>query len=75
MSNASELLNALSWRQAGPFRGGRSVAVATDPQYTGQITWRGVQDGLAILRQCSMQRLVSHRPLAPVAVVVMDARS
>jgi len=32
MSNASELLNALQWRQAGPFRGGRSVAAAGDPR-------------------------------------------
>jgi hypothetical protein len=32
MSNASELLNALPWRQAGPFRGGRNVAASGDPQ-------------------------------------------
>ncbi len=32
MTDASELLNSLPWRQAGPFRGGRSVAAAGDPQ-------------------------------------------
>ncbi|HEX5164540.1 MAG TPA: glycosyl hydrolase, partial [Thermomicrobiales bacterium] len=31
MTNASGLLSSLPWRQAGPFRGGRSVAVAGDP--------------------------------------------
>jgi photosystem II stability/assembly factor-like uncharacterized protein len=32
MANTPELLNSLPWRLGGPFRGGRSVAVAGDPQ-------------------------------------------
>jgi photosystem II stability/assembly factor-like uncharacterized protein len=32
MHDASELLGSMHWRQAGPFRGGRSVAVAGHPR-------------------------------------------
>ena len=38
------LLNSLEWRLIGPFRGGRVVAVAGDPQHT-QVFYFGSTGG------------------------------